>query len=140
MKIASLISIVFIVLLHLTYNADEPSDIRVRDLGIRPGIFSPGPLNAITDVNGVRVGHQTLWKGDSIRTGVTAVIPHGGDLFNQKTPAAVYTANGFGKADGFLQVQELGNIETPIVLTNTLSVGRAVEAVVKWTLNQSGHE
>ncbi|MCI0444018.1 P1 family peptidase [bacterium] len=140
MKITAFISIILLVLVHLTSNADEPPHIRIRDLGIRPGIFSPGPLNAITDVNGVRVGHQTLWKGDSIRTGVTAVIPHGGDLFNQKTPAAVYTANGFGKAAGFLQVQELGNIETPIVLTNTLSVGRAVEAVVKWTLNQSGHE
>ena len=120
--------------------SDAEQQIRIRDLGIRPGIFSPGPLNAITDVSGVRVGHRTIWKGESIRTGVTAILPHDGDLFNQKTPAAVYTGNGFGKAAGFLQVQELGNIETPIVLTNTLNVGRAVESVVQWTLNQPGHE
>ena len=120
--------------------SDAEQQIRIRDLGIRPGIFSPGPLNAITDVSGVRVGHRTIWKGESIRTGVTAILPHDGDLFNEKTPAAVYTGNGFGKAAGFLQVQELGNIETPIVLTNTLNVGRAVESVVQWTLNQPGHE
>jgi D-aminopeptidase len=131
---------ILIVLLHWTAYADQTATIRIRDLGIHPGIFQTGPLNAITDVSGVRVGHQTIWKGDSIRTGVTAIIPHDGDLFNLKTPAGVYTANGFGKAAGFLQVQELGNIETPIVLTNTLSVGRTVEAVVKWTLNQPGHE
>jgi D-aminopeptidase len=131
---------IVIVLLTSWCAADEPAGIRVRDLGIRPGIFAPGPLNAITDVAGVRVGHRTIWKGDSIRTGVTAILPHGGDLFNEKTPAAVYTGNGFGKAAGFLQVQELGIIETPIVLTNTLSIGRAVEAVVNWTLKQPGHE
>jgi D-aminopeptidase len=130
---------VLVLLLAFVVFADQPT-IRIRDLGIKPGILSPGPLNAITDVSGVRIGHQTIWSGDSIRTGVTAIIPHEGDLFNLKTPAAVYTANGFGKAAGFLQVQELGNIETPIVLTNTLSVGRAVEAVVKWTLQQPGHE
>jgi len=122
------------------FSVAEHASFRIRDLGIKPGIFSPGPLNAITDVAGVRVGHRTIWKGDSIRTGVTAILPHAGDLFLQKTPAAVFTANGFGKAAGFLQVQELGNIEAPIVLTNTLCVGRAVEAVVRWTLKQSGHE
>jgi D-aminopeptidase len=130
---------IVLVLAHSIVNADPPA-VRIRDLGIKPGIFSPGPLNAITDVSGVKVGHQTVWVGDSVRTGVTAIIPHDGDLFNLKAPAAVYTANGFGKAAGFLQVQELGNIETPIVLTNTLSVGRAVEAVAKWTLQQPGHE
>ena len=130
--------IAYVIALNTSTNAEE--HIRIRDLGIRPGIFSPGPLNAITDVSGVRVGHRTIWKGESVRTGVTAILPHEGDLFNQKTPAAVYTANGFGKATGFLQVQELGNIETPIVLTNTLNVGRAVESVVQWTLNQPGHE
>jgi len=112
---------------------------RVRELGISPGIFPPGTLNAITDVDGVRVGHRTLVEGESVRTGVTAILPHGGDLFADKTPAAVYAANGFGKAAGFLQVRELGELETPIVLTNTLSVGRAVEAVVQWTLSQPGH-
>jgi D-aminopeptidase len=113
---------------------------RIRNLGIKPGILAPGPENAITDVVGVRVGHRTIVEGDSIRTGVTAVVPHGGNLFQQKTPAAVYVGNGFGKAAGFLQVRELGNLETPIVLTNTLAVGTAVDAVVAWTLARPGNE
>jgi len=113
---------------------------RIRDFGVRPGILPPGKWNAITDVAGVRVGHATLIEGDSIRTGVTAILPHGGKLFQSKVPAAVYVGNGFGKAAGFLQVRELGNLETPIVLTNTLSVGTAVEAVVGWTLEQPGNE
>ncbi|HVS16863.1 MAG TPA: P1 family peptidase [Thermoanaerobaculia bacterium] len=112
---------------------------RVRDLGVRPGILAPGPLNAITDVAGVAVGHASLIDGDAVRTGVTAILPHAGPLFRQKVPAAVHVANAFGKAAGFLQVQELGTIETPIVLTNTLSVGTAVEAVVAWTLEQEGN-
>jgi len=113
---------------------------RIRDLGLDPGIFNPGPLNAITDVAGVQVGHQTLIEGDDVRTGVTAIRPHEGALYQEKVPAAVYVGNGFGKAAGFLQVQELGTIETPIVLTNTLSVGTAVEATVAWTLRQPGNE
>ena len=113
---------------------------RVRDLGIEPGILQPGPLNAITDVEGVRVGHRTLIEGEGIRTGVTAIVPHGGNVFQSKVPAAVFPANAFGKAAGFLQVQELGNLETPIVLTNTLCVGTAVQAVVDWTLRQPGNE
>ncbi|HYK42684.1 MAG TPA: P1 family peptidase [Thermoanaerobaculia bacterium] len=113
---------------------------RIRDLGVRPGILSPGKWNAITDVAGVRVGHATMIEGDSVRTGVTAILPHGGNLFQSKVSAAVYVGNGFGKAAGFLQVRELGNLETPIVLTNTLSVGTAVEAVVAWTLEQPGNE
>jgi D-aminopeptidase len=113
---------------------------RIRDLGVSPGILAPGKWNAITDVAGVRVGHKTLVEGDSIRTGVTAILPHGGNLFQKKVPAAVYVGNGFGKAAGFLQVRELGNLETPIVLTNTLAVGVAVDAVVGWTLAQPGNE
>lgn len=113
---------------------------RIRDLGVTPGIFSPGRWNAITDVEGVRVGHKTLVRGESVRTGVTAILPHGGNLFQEKVPAAVYVGNGFGKAAGFLQIQELGNLETPIVLTNTLAVGTAIEAVVAWTLEQPGNE
>lgn len=113
---------------------------RLRDLGAAPGIFSPGPLNAITDVEGVQVGHQTLVEGSDVRTGVTAILPHDGDLFQEKVPAAAYVGNGFGKAAGLLQVQELGTIETPIVLTNTLDVGTAVEATVAWTLRQPGNE
>lgn len=113
---------------------------RIRDLGITPGVLQTGPLNAITDVEGVRVGHRNVIEGDDVRTGVTAIVPHDGDVFMQKVPAAVHVGNGFGKAAGFLQVQELGVIETPIVLTNTLSVGRAIEATVRWTLDQPGHE
>lgn len=112
---------------------------RARDLGITPGAGSPGPLNAVTDVAGVRVGHVTLIEGDRVRTGVTAVIPHGGNLFQQKVPGAVFIGNAFGKLAGSTQVQELGTIETPIVLTNTLAVGTAVEAVVRWTLEQEGN-
>jgi D-aminopeptidase len=113
---------------------------RIRDLGVAPGILPTGPHNAITDVQGVLVGHRTLVRGDSVRTGVTAILPHGGSLFRNKVPAAVHVGNGFGKAAGFLQVRELGNLETPIVLTSTLSVGTAVEAVVGWTLEQPGNE
>jgi len=113
---------------------------RIRDLGVRPGILPPGPLDAITDVDGVRVGQRTLFAGDSVRTGVTAILPHAGNLFQRRVPAAVHVGNGFGKAAGFLQIQELGFLETPIVLTNTLAVGTAVEAVVAWTLEQPGNE
>jgi L-aminopeptidase DmpA. Serine peptidase. MEROPS family S58 len=118
----------------------QSESVRVRDLGLAPGLFGPGAHNALTDVAGVQVGHRTLREGDSVRTGVTAIRPHGGDLFHDKVPAAVHVGNGFGKAAGFLQVQELGTIETPIVLTNTLDVGTAVDATVAWTLDRPGHE
>lgn len=121
-------------------SASEANDLRIRDLGIAPGVMAPGPLNAITDVTGVRVGHRTLISGDSVRTGVTAVLPHGGNLFTDKVAAAVYTGNGFGKAAGFEQVRELGELESPIVLTNTLNVGTALAASVKWLLGQAGNE
>jgi D-aminopeptidase len=111
---------------------------RIRDLGVKPGVLPPGPLNAITDVAGVRVGHMTLVRGDDVRTGVTAILPHGDGIYHHKVPAAVHVGNGYGKAAGFLQVRELGTIETPIVLTNTLAVGTAVTAVVKWTLPRLG--
>lgn len=119
--------------------ADEPRP-RIRDLGVEPGVLPPGPLNAITDVAGVLVGHETVVQGDSVRTGVTAILPHGGNLFQEKVPAAAWVANGFGKAAGFLQVRELGTIETPVVLTTTLAVGTAVQTVVAWTLEQEGNE
>jgi D-aminopeptidase len=121
-------------------SADPELRPRIRDLGVEPGVLPPGPLNAITDVEGVRVGHRTAIRGESVRTGVTAILPHGGNLFQSKTPAAVYVGNGFGKAAGFLQVRELGNLETPIVLTSTLSVGTALDAVVTWTLEQPGNQ
>jgi hypothetical protein len=105
---------------------------RARDLGLAPGVFDSGPKGAITDVAGVRVGHVTLVEGESVRTGVTAVLPHGGNLFQEKVPGAVFVGNAFGKLAGSTQVRELGTIETPIVLTNTLAVGTAVDAVVAW--------
>jgi D-aminopeptidase len=113
---------------------------RARDLGIAPGALTPGPLNAITDVAGVRVGQVTLTDGDKVRTGVTAILPHGGNLFQEKVAGAVFVGNAFGKLAGSTQVQELGTIETPIVLTNTLSVGAAMDAVVRWTTAQPGNE
>ncbi|MBS1486532.1 MAG: P1 family peptidase [Bacteroidetes bacterium] len=113
---------------------------RVRDLGIKMGVLRPGKLNAITDVNGVKVGHVTIILGNDVRTGVTAIIPHDGNLFQEKVPAAVYVGNGFGKLTGTTQVKELGNIETPIVLTNTLGVSTAMDAVIEYTLQQNGNE
>src|SRR5512140_3393895 len=97
---------------------------RARDLGFAPGILSPGPLNAITDVAGVRVGPVTVIEGEATRTGVTAILPHSGNPFADRVPAAVFAMNGFGKMAGVTQVQELGELETPILLTNTLAVGR----------------
>jgi D-aminopeptidase len=111
-----------------------------RDIGLSIGVMPAGRWDAITDVPGVKVGQVTLVSGDSIRTGVTAVLPHDGNIFQQKVPAAVFVGNGFGKLSGTTQVQELGNLETPIVLTNTLSVGEAMEAVVAYTLRQPGNE
>lgn len=114
--------------------------VRARDLGIKPGILSTGVNNAITDVSGVLVGHVTLMEGDSVRTGATAILPHGGNIYQNKVPAAVVIGNGFGKMMGYSQIHELGEIETPIVLTNTLSVPRAADAIHDWTLPQAGNE
>ena len=109
---------------------------RLRDHGIEIGVLKTGQNNAITDVKGVAVGHTTIISGDSVRTGVTAILPHQGNLFQQKVPAAIYLGNGFGKLAGYSQVKELGNIETPIILTNTLSVPAASEALITYTLSQ----
>ncbi|HEY0647504.1 P1 family peptidase [Phenylobacterium sp.] len=117
--------------------ADRPS---ARDLGIAPGVFRPGPDNAITDVAGVKVGHVTRIEGDDVRTGVTAILPHGGNVFQDKVPAGVAVANGFGKLTGTTQIIELGEIETPVVLTNTLAVPRAFDGLLTWTLAQPGNE
>ncbi|MDF0706754.1 P1 family peptidase [Flagellimonas okinawensis] len=113
---------------------------RLRDHGVEIGVLHPGTLNAITDVPGVKVGHYTLNKGADIRTGVTAIIPHSGNLFQDKVPAAIYVGNGFGKLAGYTQVKELGNLETPIILTNTLSVPTAMNALISYTLNQPENE
>lgn len=121
-------------------SSQQPSRMRARDLGIEVGILPTGPENAITDVEGVRVGHRTLIEGDSIRTGVTAILPHDGNLYREKVPAAVYLGNAYGKLAGSTQIQELGNIETPIVLTNTLSVPAGMEGVIRHTLAQLGNE
>ncbi len=113
---------------------------RARELGVAPGVMEPGPLNAITDVAGVLVGQTTVVQGQDVRTGVTAILPHGGNVFRDKVPGAVFVGNAFGKLAGSTQVEELGTIESPIVLTNTLSVGVAVDAVVRWTIGQPGNE
>ncbi|MCH8496524.1 MAG: P1 family peptidase [Balneolales bacterium] len=113
---------------------------RVRDLGIQPGILTPGTYNAITDVEGVLVGHQTILRGDSIRTGVTVVLPHDGNMFRNRVPAAVYVGNGYGKALGFTQVQELGELETPVALTNTLSVFEVAHGLADYMLQLPGNE
>ncbi len=113
---------------------------RARDLGVKPGILPTGPLNAITDVAGVLVGHTTIVRGENIRTGVTAVLPHGGNLFRQKVPGAVFVGNGFGKLAGSTQVDELGEIETPILLTSTLSVPKVADALVSYMLSLPGNE
>jgi D-aminopeptidase len=114
-------------------SAQEPR-VRARDLGVAPGIFSPGARNTITDVRGVRVGHATVREGDSVRTGVTAILPHGGNLFRERVPAAVFVGNGFGKLLGVTQLRELGELETPILLTCTLCVWKAADAMVEWLL------
>jgi D-aminopeptidase len=114
--------------------------VRARSLGVAPGIFKPGPLNAITDVAGVRVGQVTLSEGEKVRTGITAILPHGGNAYLERVPAAVYVGNGFGKLAGSTQVTELGELETPIVLTCTLCVWKAADAMVEWMLAQPGME
>ena len=108
---------------------------RVRDYGIQPGVMIPGPYNAITDVSGVTVGHKTLISGEQVRTGVTAILPHQGNIFRNKVPAAIYVGNGYGKLAGSTQIQELGNLETPIVLTNTMSIPQASEALIDYTFS-----
>jgi D-aminopeptidase len=109
---------------------------RVRDYGIEIGVLKTGKNNAITDVKGVKVGHTTIIKGVNIRTGVTAILPHSDNIFQNKVPAAIYLGNGFGKLAGYSQVKELGNLETPIILTNTLSVPVASNALISYTINQ----
>ncbi len=113
---------------------------RAREAGIEIGILPPGPLNAITDVAGVEVGHVTLIEGDTIRTGVTAILPHGGNLYQDKVPAGFAVANGYGKFMGSTQIDELGEIETPILLTNTMSVPEAAAGIIEWTIAQPGNE
>jgi D-aminopeptidase len=118
----------------------DDTRMRLRALGIAPGRFETGPWNAITDVAGVCVGHVTCHEGERTRTGVTAILPHGGNLFQDKVPAALAVFNGFGKFAGSTQIAELGEMETPVILTNTLAVGRGIEAINQFTLAQPGNE
>ncbi|MFL6468555.1 MAG: P1 family peptidase, partial [Pyrinomonadaceae bacterium] len=123
-----------------TSSSQKPARPRARDLGIKIGILSPGPQNSITDVLGVLVGHTTIIRGENVRTGVTAVLPHGGNLFKDKVPGAVFVGNGFGKLAGSTQVNELGEIETPILLTSTLSVPKVADFLIDYMLALPGNE
>jgi len=126
--------------MDLSEQLEGDQQVRAREIGIAPGIFQPGKYNATTDVDGVLEGQITLIQGDDVRTGVTAVLPHGGNLYQDKVPAAVVVGNGYGKMMGSTQIMELGEIETPILLTNTLSVPQAADAIIDWTLAQDGNE
>lgn len=130
----------FLIIILFSFTAHSQERQRARDLGIKPGILIPGSFNAITDVEGVKVGHRTIIGGDDIRTGITVILPHEGDLFRSRVPAAVYVGNGFGKALGFTQIQELGEIETPIGLTNTLSIHTVANGITDYVLRQPGNE
>ena len=132
--------ILVFLLLSIPYIVNGQNADRPRDLGLKIGVLQTGRWNAITDVPGVKVGQRTLVIGDSIRTGVTAILPFAGNIFQMKVPAAIYVGNGFGKLVGSTQVQELGNLESPVILTNTLSVATAMEAVIDYTLSQTGNE
>src|SRR5918995_1855126 len=135
------IAILFILSLLLqTTSAQKAARPRAREAGIKVGILPPGPLNAITDVGGVTVGQTTVIRGENVRTGVTAILPHGGNLFREKVPAAIFVGNGFGKLMGSTQVDELGEIETPILLTSTLNVPRVADALLDYMLGLPGNE
>jgi D-aminopeptidase len=141
MRTTSVIALASLLLLNvMAQNARESPRPRARDIGLRVGVLPAGRLDAITDVEGVRVGHATLIKGEDVRTGVTAILPHAGNLFREKVPAAVFVGNGFGKLMGSTQVEELGELETPILLTNTLNVPRVADALVEWMLGLPGNE
>ena len=137
MAIAPLLTLALLLFTQVTLA--QPNK-RPREYGIRFGVLKPGPLNAITDVPGVRVGQTTIKREQNVRTGVTAILPHAGNQFQQKSPAAIYIGNGFGKLTGYSQVEELGTLETPIILTNTLSVPTAADALIDYTLAQPGNE
>jgi D-aminopeptidase len=139
MSHASVVVLALLPLVHLAA-APEGARPRARDAGVVIGILPPGPLDAITDVAGVRVGHVTLVEGDDVRTGVTVVLPHGGNVFRDKVPAAIFVGNGFGKLTGVTQIEELGALETPIALTGTLNAFRVADALIDWVLALPGNE
>lgn len=139
MKTLFLAGIVLMIVGAMSFGQTERRP-RAREAGIQVGVLQPGPQDAITDVSGVRVGHTTIIKGDSIRTGVTAILPHGGNLFREKVPGAVFVGNAFGKLIGSTQVNELGEIETPILLTSTLSTARVADSLITYMLGLPGNE
>lgn len=130
--------LVSLMALSVISSSADAQRARARDLGVKPGVFPTGKLNAITDVPGVRVGQTTVVEGDGVRTGVTAILPHAGNLFTERVPAALHVGNGFGKITGVTQLRELGELETPILLTCTLCVWNAADAMVGWMLEQPG--
>jgi len=138
MKKAIFLIITFLTLSLTFFSAEDRP--RMREFGIETGIIEPGEWNAITDVPGVKVGQVTLIEGENIRTGVTAILPYDGNIYQNKVPGAVYVANGYGKLTGYTQIEELGTIETPIILTNTLSVPTAANALISYTLSLPGNE
>jgi D-aminopeptidase len=133
---------VLVLLTSAAFAQSAPSSARPRasDLGLKVGILPPGPLDAITDVAGVAVGHTTIIRGDDVRTGVTAIVPHPGNLYREKVPGAVFVGNGFGKLAGSTQVDEMGDIETPILLTSTTSVPRVADDLISYMLALPGNE
>ena len=137
-----LAAVVSLLVTAATVAQNMPSNARPRasDLGLKVGILPAGPLDAITDVAGVEVGHTTMIRGEDVRTGVTAILPHPGNLFREKVPGAVFVGNAFGKLAGSTQVNELGEIETPILLTSTLSVPRVADALIDYMLALPGNE
>lgn len=142
-KLTAIVILLIMTSLHsssanMTENTQNRA--RARELGITVGVLPTGALNAITDVDGVLVGHTTIVRGDNIRTGVTAILPHSGNLFREKVPGAVFVGNGFGKLAGSTQVNELGEIETPILLTSTLSVPRVADFLLDYMLALPGNE
>ena len=137
MKFLTSVGMIFLLLMLHGTSAERP---RVREFGIKIGVLPTGLQNAITDVKGVKVGHVTLIEGKAVRTGVTAILPHGGNIYQEKVPAAVFVANGYGKLTGSTQIEELGQLETPIILTNTLSVPTAAAALISYTLGLKENE
>ena len=137
----ALFAVVTVLLLNaLAHGQGTTTRPRASELGLKVGVLAPGPLDAITDVAGVEVGQTTIIRGDNIRTGVTAVVPHGGNLYREKVPGGIFVGNGFGKLGGSTQVEEMGDIETPIVLTSTTSVPRVADAVISYMLALPGNE
>jgi len=132
------ISLLLILTILVSFNVY--SQKRLSEYGIRIGVLAAGEMNSITDVKGVKVGHKTLVQGKNVRTGATAILPHGGNIFQNKVPAAVFVGNGFGKLTGSTKITELGHLETPIILTNTLNVSTALDAIISHTLGQPGNE